>query len=986
MFKSVFQSITVVIAFLGYSFCFPVCSAASGDDSGYDSGQLVKNASDFLFSKWGKVVRKIKTGSAGTPAKITKQSDAGGLTVVNICSGNRAGYVLYAGNTPDAPMVGYGLADTLSLRGLPPTAADFIESYKAAAERSTAMKRAASTQQDIPTYPDSETEPVEAFIKTKWGQEEPFNALCPLNTGKRSVTGCDAVAVSQVLHYFKARNFNDFLLEYADDRSMAEISIRFSELDFDYDNMQDVYENGKYTDAQANAVAEIMYAAGAACKMKWGTETSSGQWPLVALDKYFNMNASFLIREQIPTRYWMKKIIENLSARKPILYSGKGVSSSKYVGHIFVLDGIDENNFIHVNWGWAGVADGYYDITFCHPDILDDKEDGYYKDQMMICDISPRSNGESYQEHNIVTSSTSMALLNSGSLLEGAVIGCTTNSYDSNRSLGDRLVAVESASGDKIPLSVTSKSVVFPDWGTTRWSVTTNFERGEYEIMLESVNMDTEEVTAISSVPMRPYFTVDDSGITEYGYKDFPEGKTPNQETEELSLNSFTPMTDVIAKAPFFVRIDTRSLLNSVRSAYAKRARLCFTSLDTQKKYYTTKDVVLYDLAYYGLDYSTVVEIEPPVSPDNGFMMPGGRYSVCVTSTNNSTEPDPGVVYPEPIILEVADQVDYPVLKYDIDGTLMLSSWNYGTNYSKKWGDRVTFRTNANFKGVFTANNCYNPVEMLLLARPVSAPESEEIILSTFSFDPAAMFGSDAELAGLYPLEGEYMFYLRYLTPDGVRDILPLAWNWRDKETGLTARPTCYNIAANKSARVPMIEISDVTAEVGSCTFTAKNISAYPFSGNVYLTAYNSDRAELLKVPSDAVTLAAGESIDLNLNVDFMENTYYDMYFHAQASAQSRSRLTDLTLATKDDGSVAHFAVGDLSASEIVNSVTDTRIRVIGGSGMIRIYGSSPDSTVDIYSFDGRLLRSETGEKVTGIAPGIYIVRVGGHSVKAIVK
>lgn len=31
--------------------------------------------------------------------------------------------------------------------------------------------------------------------------------------------------------------------------------------------------------------------------------------------------------------------------------------------HAFVYDGYDENGLVHVNWGWAGLDDGYFDIN-----------------------------------------------------------------------------------------------------------------------------------------------------------------------------------------------------------------------------------------------------------------------------------------------------------------------------------------------------------------------------------------------------------------------------------------------------------------------------------------------------------------------------------------------------------------------------------------------------------------------------------------------
>ncbi len=32
-------------------------------------------------------------------------------------------------------------------------------------------------------------------------------------------------------------------------------------------------------------------------------------------------------------------------------------------GHNFIIDGYDENGLVHVNWGWYGVENGYFDIA-----------------------------------------------------------------------------------------------------------------------------------------------------------------------------------------------------------------------------------------------------------------------------------------------------------------------------------------------------------------------------------------------------------------------------------------------------------------------------------------------------------------------------------------------------------------------------------------------------------------------------------------------
>ena len=48
-----------------------------------------------------------------------------------------------------------------------------------------------------------------------------------------------------------------------------------------------------------------------------------------------------------------------LADEQPVLYSGVSTQG----GHAFVFDGYDADGKVHVNWGWGGYADGYFDIA-----------------------------------------------------------------------------------------------------------------------------------------------------------------------------------------------------------------------------------------------------------------------------------------------------------------------------------------------------------------------------------------------------------------------------------------------------------------------------------------------------------------------------------------------------------------------------------------------------------------------------------------------
>ena len=951
---------------------------------------LETQAINFLSARWNNGVQKAPQSKAiDSSQRVSALTFGNGATAVNITSGDKHGFVLYAGSATDAVMVGYGLTDTIDVEKMPPALEEFLSIYKSQKESASNMRKALNpTSQPSPTYPFPTVAPVEPFIKTKWGQQAPFNNKCPLYQGTRSVAGCDATAVGQILHYYKASNFNDFTIEYADERSLEEVSVKFSDWSFDYGNRLDIYEEGNYTQQQADAVAQMMYIAGAACKMNWSSYKSSGQWPLVALDKYFNINANFYIRENISSDFWMRKIQENLTAGSPILYTGTGVSNYDYSAHIFILDGIDDANYVHVNWGWDGNSDGYYDITFCHPDIFSDDNDGYYMKQMMICDIEPRKEGEAYKERYVATSSAKMSIYNDSTCLYGKITGVTNNGYEAF-DLVARQIYRSVDNPDIFYADSPSTISVFPNWSYMSWDHRAYYEDklpdGKWEVRIQTYDEEKSEVVDESSVPMRPYFVKKNGKYLEAGYM---EDKEMEREANEyLSFMTFEPITDVIAKAPFYARVKTKSLLNQARCEYSteKTSDLCFTNVNTGKKYITPSNArpKLYGLNYAGLEYEGIVKIMPPTNPDNGFTMPAGEYVVTVVSPN-TTDEDTGVVYPEPLYVTVRDAVDYPILIYDIDGTLMQEWWHYGSDYTKKWSDHIAFKA---YKGILPSNNNYNPVVMMLYAQEAENVDAEEIMISAFNFDPQQHFyASTTDLPGnLYPLEGKYIFYLRYLTADGLRDILPLRWDYVDKATGLPATPTPHFIQANQNAGLPMIEVESLVASESKIKMEIKNLASTQFNGQIIVQGLDYKGGEVLQAITEPMTIEANGHQQIELPVEMSAGVVYDAYVRAIASAVSRGATDTPTMTTKPDGSIAHYQIEGPSAG--IGSVPTDKdgLEVVVKDRVVCILNLDKDHDVQVYSIDGRLITHTQSNMIEGLSSGIYVLNANGQAVKVVI-
>lgn len=214
----------------------------------------------------------------------------------------------------------------------------------------------------------------------QWGQSQPYNNLCPFYNGVKTLTGCVATAMAQVMRYysFPERGFGS--VSYKTSTNHISITHDFSKDVFDWSNMLSSY-SVDYTDQQAKSVAELMASCGAAVKMDYGTASQggSGAYQSDLLSGYINYfgydkDASLVIRSFCSTDDWHRLLINELNLGRPVNYGG---ATAREGGHSFIIDGyrIGENEYpdYHVNWGWDGSCDGYYQIANLHP-----QEDGIY--------------------------------------------------------------------------------------------------------------------------------------------------------------------------------------------------------------------------------------------------------------------------------------------------------------------------------------------------------------------------------------------------------------------------------------------------------------------------------------------------------------------------------------------------------------------------------------------------------------------------------
>lgn len=236
------------------------------------------------------------------------------------------------------------------------------------------------------TLPDSTrfAPAVAPLITTKWGQNAPFRYMCPFlayepDLGKYGVylpdsthnaVGCGPAAMAQYMNYYKfPRHGNgsaSVLVKY--DQANVTLNVDFEHATYDWENMLDDY-SGAYTDDNGRAVALLCYHAAVAAQANW-TRLGGSTFDeniVKAFVEHFNYSDSARVipRPLYDEPAWMEMIYGMLSAGHPVLYSGKDINFEVglLVGHNFIIDGYDRDGLVHVNWGWHGQQDGYFDIA-----------------------------------------------------------------------------------------------------------------------------------------------------------------------------------------------------------------------------------------------------------------------------------------------------------------------------------------------------------------------------------------------------------------------------------------------------------------------------------------------------------------------------------------------------------------------------------------------------------------------------------------------
>ena len=318
--------------------------------------------------------------------KARKQGSKGEITLSQqsyfvFPNANSKGFTIVSGDDRLPEIVGYSSLGSYDENNLPEGFVSFMKAYQnlynkvnlgdAEALKNLAEIKAWRNKKNASAASTSAVAPLLGNIE--WDQTSPYNNMCPrYDSVHVAATGCVATAMAQVMAYYKyPKQLKADIPGYVNRWNgipMEIPTITQEEGIYDWDNMLPKYnKEANATQQQKDAVAKLMYHCGAAVRMSYGPESGAAVSSSSKLAKYFGYDADLMMdlsRSSFTLDKWMQIIDTELAAGRPVLYGGQSSEN----GHQFICDGKDENGLYHINWGWSGNQNAYFDLSILNPE------------------------------------------------------------------------------------------------------------------------------------------------------------------------------------------------------------------------------------------------------------------------------------------------------------------------------------------------------------------------------------------------------------------------------------------------------------------------------------------------------------------------------------------------------------------------------------------------------------------------------------------
>ncbi len=366
-----------------------------------------------------KVAKTFLNNNGAKSAQLTDLTNVAGFSNLYIFNGEE-GFVVMAADDRVQPILGYSLTGKFVAEDMPSNVSGWLQGYNDEIQYAIEHQLRA-TDETTQLWNDlaegnskaaRATTVVNPLVQTTWDQNgfyyysggqlhmfELYNNLCPYDytAGERTVTGCVATAMAQIMKYwsYPAQGIGSHSYTPSTRPDLGVQSANFGSTNYSWSDMPNSLSQSS-SDVQINAIAVLMYHCGVSVDMMYdisanGGSAAYGEDIPYALHTYFNYKstANIKYKSNYSNNNWINLLKNELDASRPIQYNGRGNAG----GHAFICDGYNSSNQFHFNWGWSGSNDGFYSLTSLNPGSGGAGGGGYNftNDQCAIFGIEPGS-------------------------------------------------------------------------------------------------------------------------------------------------------------------------------------------------------------------------------------------------------------------------------------------------------------------------------------------------------------------------------------------------------------------------------------------------------------------------------------------------------------------------------------------------------------------------------------------------------------------
>lgn len=866
-------------------------------------------------------------------------------------AGEGEGFVIVSGDDAAAPVLGYSDKGGIDIDHLPDNLAGWLRMNAIYVERCADGTISGGAQAAPRQGGDVVVEPLLGDIN--WGQEYPFNEMCPeyYSSGgyKHYYSGCVVAAATQIMRYWcwplqgtgsKSYQFNGKTL-----------SADFGSTTYDWDNMLAQYPDAGVTPEQVEAAATLTYHFDVAVEMEFNENGSGALSMLVpyAYREYFGYDDGTTMRKRnyYSSSEWLDIIKYELDNGRPVYYGA--TSDNGLGGHAFVCDGYDSEGYVHINWGWYGMSNGFFLVNHLNPSDLGagGGSGGYNRDQEIITGIQPPTGEPAVFERPLY--GMELECMDNGS--DFTIIDVFTN-YDVLPFDGEISVVV-TRNGEVLKVLATVPDAHMDGFGMgndyTLWpslrDITTNVggdvADGDCEVRLafrENASSPWQFMRHENGNPSYVRATAKDGKLTLY------DDEVPHPDV--TLLNELEADGDVYAGGSALFTVQLR---NNAQDFDLSKVVVRFTSVDNPEKYWEYENEVN---VYNGS--TETVNLLVNLAED----MPEGEYTLSLYQEEFEAYPfkQVGGVDARLTVLPEAKQ---PVMRLTQPVV-----WTDGTDENEiVQGDKFYLTLSTRNYGAA------GKVGVICWLQDTSDPDKKYMLVQgDVDVDKGEEVTPQLYRPKIPVDPGEYKVLITYVTEDGVETSDA---NNEKYATTLTVRENTTDIMLKAVA----IDMPDEMEVGGEYKCSVSLYAPTDFSGMVYVRMRQFTNKNGGIVHMGTHNIAAGETrkIEFDCDVSYAPARYIVLVEAKQGGVEG----------TIGDYANCYKLITISEASGIASVDAgngDAAISYSGGTLTVSAGGAAVYS-IDVYSIDGTLVRSIDCGGVQDVAcpcqlgNGLYVVK-----------